>query len=161
MPALTSIGPDSPTPAPRIGLTVDGGRGNHLVGELDGGVERAGGGLVDVERLRALGEDRARQVGDRDMDLLVAEVDAEHEPGGAVERQQRRRPALLGHAVGVGGRLVLDDEAAGLQLGYERRDRGAREAGQAGEVGAAGAPAAAQRVEQLTPIALPEGLQGA
>ena len=137
-------------------LTVDVGGGDDLVGELDGEVERAGGGLVDVERLRALGEDRARQVGDRDVDLLVAEVDAEHEAGGAVERQQRRRPALLRHAARSAGRLVLDDQAAGLQLGDERRDRRARQARQAGEVGAARAAAAAQRVEQLTPIALPE-----
>src|ERR1044072_7164031 len=70
--------------------------------------------------------------------LLVAEVDAEDEAGRAVERQERRRATLLRRAVARGaGIRVLDDEAAGLQLGDERRDRRAREPGQAREVGAA------------------------
>ncbi len=103
MPLSTSIGPGQRDAGAEDAIALDAGGRDDLVGELDGDVERALGGAVDVERADALGEDRAREVGDRDVDVLVAEVDAEHEAGGAVERQQRRRAALLGRA-GPGAR---------------------------------------------------------
>ena len=139
-------------------VAVDVGFGDDGVGELDRDVERARGGGVDVVLEHPLGEDRARQVGDRDADVVVVEVDAEHEAGRAVERQQGRRPALLGDAL-VG--LLLDDEAACLQVGDERRDGRARQAGRAGELGAARAAAAPQRVDEGAAVALPQGLKRA
>ena len=93
----------------------------------------------------------------------MAEVDPEHEARGAIERQQRRRAALLGGPVPARGASirVLDDQAAGLEVGDERRDGGAREAREAGELGAARTAAAAQGVDELAAVALPERLERA
>ena len=85
--------------------------------------------------------DRRRRRG-----VVVAEVDAERGARGRVEAQQRRRPAASGTARWPRRRRLLDDEAALLQLGDERRDRRPREAGQPSEIAPArGALAAAAR----------------
>ena len=137
-PSAWSIGPGSPSPAPMTRERVDAGLGEHLLDELERDVEALVRGVVGVERDGALGEDRRGQVGDRDAQVAVAEVDAERGAGGGVEREQdRRAPALL--AVRRAGLLALDDEAVGLQLGDEARDGRAREAGAARDLGAADA----------------------
>ena len=102
---------------------VDLGRGEHRVGELDRDVERALGGGVDVELAHALGEDRAREVGDRDVHVLVAEVDAEHEARGAVDREQRRRPALLRRRAASGSRSTSRPPACRSATSVETVER--------------------------------------
>ena len=112
-------------------LTLD--RSAGLVLGIDFGHERVHVAIADLSRTIL-----AERVHELDVDRSAAQA--------------------LAVAVQLADEVV---EAAGLQLGDERRDRRARQAGQAGEVGPAGAPAPAQRVDELTPIALPEGLQGA
>ena len=88
---------------------AEAGLVEQVLDELGGGVQRALGVVVDVLGPHRLGEHRAREVRDRGVDAVVAEVDADHRAGGAVEREQRRR-APGGHAgrgVGIG---VLDDQ---------------------------------------------------
>ena len=75
-------------------VCAEAGLGEQVVDELGGAVERALGGVVDVLRAHRLGEHGAREVGDGDVDVVVAEVDADHRAGRAVEREQRRRAAL-------------------------------------------------------------------
>ena len=70
-------------------------------------------------------------------------------PGG---RGRLARPVL---PVGLG------DQAGGLELADERGHRGAREPGAAGDLGAAGGARPAQHVDDLRPVALAEGAQGA
>jgi hypothetical protein len=99
--------------------------------------------VIDVLGPDRLGEHRAREVRDRRVDAVVAEVDADDRAGRAVQRQQRRR-ATGGHAGRRVGVRVLHDEAVGLQVGDEARHRGARQPGDARDLGAAGRSAFAQ-----------------
>ena len=118
----------------------------QLVDQLGGRVERALGVVVDVLGADRLGEHRAREVRDRRVDAVVAEVDADDGAGRAIQRQQRRRAAggHAGRGVGVG---VLDHEAVGLQVGDEARDGRAREPGDARDLRSAGRSAFAQGLD--------------
>src|SRR3954463_5883007 len=72
------------------------GLGQNLVDHLGGGVQGAARGGVDVDLGGALGQDRARQVGERDAQVVMAEVDAQRASGRRVEAQQDRRAAAAG-----------------------------------------------------------------
>ena len=94
-----------------------------------------GGVVVGVERAGALGQDRAREVRDRDAQVRMAEIDAHGGARRRVEREQDRRAAPLG-AVRRARLGALDHEAVGLQVGDEAGDGGTAEPGAAGDVGA-------------------------
>ena len=74
------------------GLARDARVGERLDHELGGHLQALGRVVVGVERARALGEDRARQVRDGDAQVRVAEV---HAHGGA-RRWRRRRAGSAG-----------------------------------------------------------------
>jgi len=76
----------------------------------------------------ALGEDRERQIRDRDAHEIVVELDADHRAGTGIKRQHQRRPAARGGARGLHV-FALDYQSGSLELADQRRDRGAREAG--------------------------------
>ena len=107
--------------------------------------------MVDVEILLTLREDGRRQIGDRDAEVAVVEMDPDDRAGGRVEAKQRRRTAS---ALDLAERL-LDHETLRLQVGDERRDGRAREAGMACDLAAAGGPPLAQRVDHAQPVQLP------
>ena len=97
--------------------------------------------MVDLELQPRFGEHRVGEVGDRHAHVTVAEVDPQERPGGAVQREQHRRPAALGAAGGEVD-LALDDQPARLEVGHEARDRGPRKARLPGDLGPAHGAAA-------------------
>ena len=85
VPSPWSIGPGRPMPGADHGLARHAGVGQRLDHELGGHLEALVGVVVGVERAGALGEDRRREVGDRDAQVRVAEVDADGGAGAGVE----------------------------------------------------------------------------
>ena len=77
-------------------VAAERGLAEHDVDERDGGVERSGGRVVDVEVELPLGQHRRREVGRGHADVVVAEVDAERRARRRVEPEQRRRPSAAG-----------------------------------------------------------------
>ena len=134
--------------AAAVGLRL----GEHLCGKVGRGVERRGGVVVDLERDDALGEHRRGEVGDRDADVPVAEVDAERGANRSVEPQENRRSAAAGGAGAA--RRLLGDHPAPLQVGDERGHGRPREAGQARELAPARRSLAAQRVHDPQAVEL-------
>jgi hypothetical protein len=118
-------------------------------------VERPGRRAVDVERDAALAEHRGREVGDRDVNVRVAEVDPDRRAGRRVEAQLHGRAPAAAAVAGAG----LDHEAAHLQVGHQRGDGRAREAGGVGDLAAARVPAAAQRLHDPQAVQLPQILE--
>ena len=108
------------------GLAGDARVGQRLDHELGGHLEAFLRVVVGIQRAGALGEDRAGEVGDRDAQVAVAEVDADGRAGARVEREQDRRAAAL-RAVRGAGLRALDHEPVGLQVGDEAGDGGAAE----------------------------------
>ena len=99
-----------------------------------------------------LGEDGRGEVGQRDTDIVVVEVDADGDAGGRVEPEEHRRAAAPGLPLAAG--VVLDDEALRLELGDEAAHRRPREAGQPRQVAAAREAVPAQRVDDENAVAL-------
>ena len=80
-----------PTPATSLtGRSIDA---EQLETDRGDAVEDLLRAVGDVAVDRLLAEDPARQVGDGDAGVGGAEVDREHDPVVAVERETRRRPA--------------------------------------------------------------------
>ena len=73
-------------------------RAHELVGE----VEALGRRVVDLGGREVLGHELAREVADRDADVLVAEVQADGEPGAGHEREQHRRAPAGARAAATG-----------------------------------------------------------
>ena len=107
--------------------------------------------MVDVDLGAVLGDDVRGQVGERDADAVVVEVDADGDAGRAVEAEKHGRSAPTRLAVAVG---MLDDEPARLEVGDDAADRRPREPGQAGELAAARRSLPAERVEDPNAVAL-------
>ena len=130
----------------------------QVLDELGGGVERALGVVVDVLGPHRLGEHGAREVGDRGVDAVVAEVDADDRARGAIEREQRRRPpgGHAGRGVGVG---VLDDQPVRLEVGYKARDGRAGEARNARDLRPAGGPPLTQGLHHAQAVELAQRFQ--
>ena len=80
VPSPWSTGPGRPMPAPITVSRATPASCKRLDHELGGHLEALVGVVVGIERACALGEDRAGQIGDRDAQVRVAEVDAD---GGA------------------------------------------------------------------------------
>src|SRR4051794_29741779 len=118
-------------------LAVDPGLLERALDQLRGDVEAVARGGVDVDIAPQLGEDRVREVAHDPADVAVSEVDADDRAGGAIEREQHRRPAdALVVAVALG--RALDEQARALQVAYEARDGRARESRGARDVRSAG-----------------------
>ena len=96
-----------------------------------------GGGVVDVDGLLGLGQDGVGEVGDRDADVRVAEVDADRDARRAAQRERRAAAAV-----------ALLEPALVAQLARDARHRRRREAARAREVGLRHRPAGAQQPEQ-------------
>ena len=103
--------------------------------------------MIEGERERGLRHDRARGVGDRDVQLPRAVVDARDETQPAGERHERRAAAAA-----RGERRV--QQARGRQLFDDVRDRGGREPGAAGELDLREAAVALQRLDDARAIGL-------
>ena len=111
---------------------VHAGRLQHALDEL-GRLLDARVGVVVVRHLAPLlGEQLVGEVGERDGQVALAEVDADREAGARIERDQRGRAAAAGGGGPVG--VAVDDHALGLEAGDDRRDGRARQAGLAREV---------------------------
>ena len=135
--------------ADQLGL-VDTCRDAERFDDLDGRVDRVRRRVVDVDFRAVLAENGRREVGQRDPDAVVVEVDADGDSGGAVEAQEGGRPPAAGMALAVG---LLDHEASCLEIGDQAADRRARQAGQPGEVAPAHEAVAAKRVENENAVA--------
>jgi hypothetical protein len=126
--------------------------------QLGGALERARRVVIDVELGRRFGEDVARQVGDRDLDAGVVEVDSDGDSRRRVESQHHRGPADRRRAR-LRVAVALGDEPALVQVGHQRRDRRARQAGDPGDLGPAQRPVTAQGVDHAQPVELAQGLE--
>ena len=115
---------------------------SSLVDELGGGVERP---RARRGRCRARGARSARivrrEVGDRDAQVVVAEVDADaRRRRERSKREQDRRAAALRRRGRRPGSARSTTRPVGLQVGDEARDGRAREAGAARDLGARDRP---------------------
>ena len=83
-------------------------------------------GSPSIRSAPRVGHDPAGEIADRGAQVPMAELQADGERGVGGERDLQRRAALGAPFVGVLG-LLLDDPGV-LELGQQRRDRGARDA---------------------------------
>ncbi len=123
----------------------------RLGDELGGRVQAVARRVVGVELEAALGEDVRGEIGDRDAQVAVAEVDADGRARRGVEGEQDRRPAAL-IAVRGGGLAALDDEAVSLEIGDQRGHGGAAQPGPPGDLGARDQPLGPQRVDDAQAV---------
>ena len=152
-PVARSIGPTAPRrrrPAARARHPRrPAGESTSSAAVLEAGL----GVVVDVRLPCALGEDRERQVRDRDAHEIVVELDADHGAGSGIQRQHQRRPAARGGARGLHV-LALDHQSGSLELADERRDRRAREARRRRDLRTADGAALAHDFEHLESVQL-------
>ncbi len=107
----------------------------------------------------ALGQHARGEVGDRDPKVGVAEVDADRRAGGGLEREQDAGAPAAAGAWARGA--VLDHQPRVVKLADEGGHRRAGESRDAGDVGAAGGAGPAQDVDDLRPVAVSQGAEGA
>jgi hypothetical protein len=91
--------------------------------------------------------------------MLVTEVDAEHQPGRAVERDHHRGPAGVGLLRSRVLGIAFDRQAGAEQVADDRRDGRAREARDPSQLGPACHAALAQRVDNPLAVALAQRRQ--
>ena len=109
--------------------------------------------MIDVELAPGLGEHRVREIGDGDTQVAVAEIDADCDAGGIVERNEHRRAP--GARLTVRGlTIALGDETGLDQVADDRRDRRSREVGDARQLCPARVPALAQGINYALAVAL-------
>jgi hypothetical protein len=125
-------GSRQPHSHPEHATRVGAGSVEHQLHELRRTLD-AGLGVVVVTHLAPLlGEHLVRQVGQRDGEVPLAEVDADREPGARVERDEGGRPAATGRNAAVD--VAVDDDALRLQRRDDARHRRARQTRAPGEV---------------------------
>ena len=91
---------------------------------------------IRIERAVALGQQRVREIGDREPHVALAEVDSDDDTGTAMQRDQDRRAAQRAAFGRVHGLGRLDDQARRMQFADDGRDRRRGKRSAAREVGA-------------------------
>jgi hypothetical protein len=127
----------------------------RLAHEPLGAVDRTARVVVDVEPQAPLGEDRVREVGHRQMDLVMGEVDPDDGSRRGIERQQDRRPPALRGVRGPRIATALGDQSDRLEVADDGGHRRPRKAGQAGDLRPARRSAMLEGFDHREPIAFP------
>ena len=158
VPESAWIGPGQAHPDAEDEAAVDAGLLEREVDELAGGRQAVLGAVVAGQRAAQLREHGVAEVGDRDGDVGLAEVDADGGAGAAVEGHQDGRAAAL--RARRGARVdALGDEPLAHEVTDQRGDRGARQTGAPGELGAARDARHAQRAEDAAAVAFAQRLE--
>jgi len=113
--------------------------------------------VIHVEAAVTLGEYARGQVGDRDSQMRVAEVDPDRGAGSRLQGQQDAwAPAPGARAAPIALGLGFGDHARSVQLRHQRRHGGPRKAREPGDVRAARRALTTEDVDHLRPVALAE-----
>lgn len=130
------------------GRVVDPLGAAEFVEQPHGQVDRLGRPQIDVEDHVLLGEGAAEGVGERDVDVVVTEVDGSH--GGLPRRgaEYGRGPATA-RAGALDFRFRLGDAPLGEEPGHGVVDRTARQTGQFHKLGAGHAAAGPDEPEDV------------
>src|SRR5258706_2404838 len=134
-------------------LAIDMSFTEYLVDHACGRVRAGAGVRADVQVAPPLGEHVMSDVGDRNLNVAVAEIDAHSRERRVAQHQLHGRPAPTNLVL---ARVHLVDQAGILELRDKGVNRGAGKSGDARDVGLADAPALAQRSQDALSIALPQ-----